>query len=108
MQGSPLQDPKHRPIRVFDWTPTKLTFADGRMFDDPNNQPYVRVWAPSVPPGVEDIFVEACGTTERVQTRPDTFDNIGPLIPITLRCRGTYTTFMCDAKICWFSGRYWR
>jgi hypothetical protein len=108
MQGSPLQDPKHRPIRVFDWTPTKLTFADGRMFDDPNNQPYVRVWAPSVPPGVEDIFVEACGTTERVQTRPDTFDNISPLIPITLRCRGTYTTFMCDPKICWFSGRYWR
>ena len=50
----------------------------------------------------------ACGQTVRVETKPDIYDDIGPLIPIQFVCRGTYTTFMCDAKICWFSGRYWR
>ncbi|HEY5946296.1 MAG TPA: DUF6056 family protein [Kofleriaceae bacterium] len=108
MHDSPLEDPKHRPIRVFDWTPDKLTFVDGRMFDDPSNAPFVRVWAPSVPEHVQDVFVEACGTTTRVETEPDVYDHIGPLIPIHFVCRGTYTTFMCDPNICWFSGRYWR
>jgi hypothetical protein len=108
MAGSPLQDPKRRPIRVFDWTPNSLTFVDGRMFDDPSNAPYVRVWAPSVPANVVDIFVEACGTTTRVETMPDIYEDIGPLIPIKFTCRGTYTTFMCEPDICWFSGRYWR
>lgn len=108
MEGSALADPKRRPIRVFEWTPAKLTFADGRMFDDPSNAPFVRVWAPSVPANVVDVFVEACGQTTRVETRPDIYDDIGPLIPIKFVCRGTYTTFMCDPDICWFSGRYWR
>ena len=108
MADSPLDDPKRRPIRVFEWTPHSLTFVDGRMFDDPNNQPFVRVWAPSVPANVEDVFVEACGTTTKVETKPDIYDDIGPLIPIRLTCRGTYTTFMCQPNLCWFAGRYWR
>lgn len=108
MQGSALQDPKRRPIRVFDWTPTKNTYVDGRMFDDPNHQPYVRVWGPSVPANVVDVFVEGCGTTTRVETARDIWDDIGPLIPITLTCRGTYTAFMCQPDLCWLAGRYWR
>jgi hypothetical protein len=108
MTGSALEDPKRRPIRVFDWTPHKNTYVDGRMFDDKNHQPYVRLWGPSVPDNVVDVFVEGCGVTTRVETTPDIWDNIGPLIPIKLTCRGTYTTFMCQPDLCWYSGRYWR
>ncbi|HTL31583.1 MAG TPA: DUF6056 family protein [Kofleriaceae bacterium] len=105
---SPIEDPLHRPIHVFDWTPDKLTFVDGRMFDDPNGNPNVRVWQPSVPPSVVDVFVEGCGTTQRVELKPDSWDHIGPLIPIDLACPGTFTTVMCQVNQCWFSGRYWR
>lgn len=108
MVESPLVDPKHRPIRVFDWTPHKLTFVDGRMFDDPNGEPYVRIWQPSMPTHVEDVFVEACGETQRVQFVPDTFEGIGPMVPITLACRGTYTAVVCEPDQCWLAGRYWR
>ncbi|MBV8757910.1 MAG: hypothetical protein JO257_11560 [Deltaproteobacteria bacterium] len=108
MADSPFADPKHRPIRVLDWTPAALTFIDGRMFDDPNGQPYVRIWAPSMPAGPTDAYVEACGETRQVRLQDDVFDHIGPMIPIDFVCRGTYTTFVCQPDVCWFAGRYWR
>jgi len=112
--GARFVDPKGRPVRVFEWTPSKLTFVDGRMFDDPNNATYVRVWAPSMPANTTDIYVESCGKTTRVEKRSDVFDefagdyHVGPLIPITLSCRGTHTAYVCDPQQCWFAGRYWR
>jgi hypothetical protein len=108
MVGSRFNDPKRRPIHVFDWTPDKLTFVDGRMFDSPNGQPHVRVWNPSIPTNVVDVYIEACGKTKRVETKDDIWEHVGPLIPITLECRGTFTTFMCEPDQCWLSGRYWR
>jgi hypothetical protein len=106
---SPFQDPKHRPIHVFEWTPYKLRNVDGRMFDDPSGQPYVRIWRPTMPKGDLEVYVEACGTTRRVdELLDDRWDNIGPLIPILLTCRGTHTSFVCEPHQCWMSGRYWR
>lgn len=105
---SGLDDPQHRAVRVFDWTPQKLTFVDGRQYDDPDGRPWVRVWGPSVPEGTEDTYVVSCGHTQRVQAVPDTVEHIGPLIPIALDCRGTFTAYVCDAKVCWLAGRYWR
>jgi hypothetical protein len=61
-----------------------------------------------MPANVVDVFVEACGTTQRVELVPDQWDHIGPLIPIELACRGTFTTVVCQPDQCWFSGRYWR
>ncbi len=106
--GSGLDDPRHRPVHVFDWTPTALTFVDGRQYDDPAGRPWVRVWGPSVPDGVEDAFVVSCGHTTRVTPLPDELDHIGPLIPIALACRGTFTAYLCDPTACWLAGRYWR
>ena len=106
--GSGLDDPQHRAVRVFDWTPSQLTFADGRQYDDHAGAPYVRVWQPSVPADLRDTYVVGCGTTTRVELQDDTEDHIGPLIPIALTCRGTYTAFMCDSSVCWLAGRYWR
>ena len=105
---SGLDDPQHRPVRVFDWTPDALTFADGRQFDDKKGLPFVRVWQPSVPVGLRETFVVGCGTTTRVETQPDEEDHIGPLIPISLACRGTFSAYMCDPDTCWLAGRYWR
>lgn len=106
--GSQLEDPAGRPQRVFEWTPQSLTFVDGRPFDDAAGQPYVRVWAPSMPAQTTDVFVVACGRTWRVEPKPDVEDGVGPMIPIELSCRGTYTAFVCDPKTCWLAGRYWR
>ena len=105
---SGLEDPKHREVRVFDWTPVKLTFVDGRQYDDPAGRPWVRVWKDSVPADTEDAFVVACGHTSRVVAEDDTLEHIGPKLPITLACRGTFTAYLCDAKVCWLAGRYWR
>lgn len=105
---SGLVDPKHRPIHVFDWTPTSLTFVDGRQYDDPDGLPWVRVWGPSVPPAIEDTFVVSCGQTQRVAMQPDEVEHVGFLIPVTLTCRGTYSAYLCDATSCWLGGRYWR
>ena len=103
-----LDDPRHRPVRVFDWTPSKLAFADGRQYDDKIGMPYVRVWQPSVPADLRDTFVVGCGTTARVELQPDEEDHLGPLIPISLACRGTFSAYMCDPDTCWLAGRYWR
>lgn len=108
IEGSGLDDPKHRAVRVFDWTPAKLSFADGRQYDDPAGRPWVRVWGPSVPPGTEDAFVVGCGRTQRVLAEDDLIEHVGPQLPITLDCRGTYTAFLCDPDVCWLAGRYWR
>jgi hypothetical protein len=108
VEGSTLDDPKHRPTRVFEWTPQKLTFVDGRQFDDLAGLPYIRIWAESMPERAIDTFLVACGHTRRVALLPDVEDRIGPLVPITFECRGTYTAFVCDPDVCWFAGRYWR
>jgi hypothetical protein len=105
---SGLDDPMHRPVRVFDWTPRQLTFVDGRHYDDSAGHPWVRVWQPSVPPMTVDTFVVECGRTRRVEMEPDRDEQIGPLVPISLDCRGTFSAFLCDPKVCWFAGRYWR
>ncbi len=106
--GSDLDDPLHRRQRVFDWTPHTLTFVDGRQYDDSAGRPYIRAWAPSVPPDIRDAFVVGCGKTTRVQPLPDREEHVGPLLPVELTCRGTYTAFLCDAQNCWLAGRYWR
>lgn len=105
---SQLEDPRHREVRVFDWTPDKLTFVDGRQFDDLAGHPFIRVWAPSVPANTVDSYIVECGHTVRVKPLPDPEGDIGPLLPIALDCRGTFTAFMCDRDTCWLAGRYWR
>lgn len=108
VQGSAFADPKHRPFHVLDWTPHALVFLDGRQYDDLLGLPYVRVWADSVPADLTDTYAVGCGTTTRVEPQPDREEHVGPLIPITLACRGTYTAVMCTPTACWLAGRYWR
>ena len=106
--GSGLDDPGNRAVRVFDWTPDNLSFVDGRQYDDPSGRPFVRVWEPSMPADATDAFVVSCGHTTRARLQPDVEDHLGPLIPIALDCRGTFTAYLCDPHTCWLAGRYWR
>jgi hypothetical protein len=66
------------------------------------------VWGPSVPDGTKDAYVVECGRTQRVEAEQDTHEHIGPIIPVALECRGTFTAYLCDDKVCWLAGRYWR
>lgn len=107
-EGLGLVDPAHRPLHVFDWTRAKLTFIDGRPYDDRLGRPFLRVWRDSVPPRLSETYVVSCGRTQKVELVPDAEDHLGPLVPLSLDCRGTYTAVMCEPDACWFAGRRFR
>ncbi|MDQ3336690.1 MAG: DUF6056 family protein [Myxococcota bacterium] len=109
VEGANLEDPKQRPIYVLRWTPENgFVFIDGRPDDDELGRPYVRVWEDSVPKNWVDSYVVGCGKTRRVEAVPDERDHIGPMLPITLECKGVYIGFMCEPDKCWLAGKYWR
>jgi hypothetical protein len=104
----PSRRPAPRPLHVIDWTPDKLTFVDGRAYDDSLGRPFLRIWKDSVPPRLTDSYLVACGETRKVELWPDLEEHLGPMVPITVDCRGTYTAVMCEPDACWFAGRrFW-
>lgn len=102
-----LDDPKHRPVRVIDWTPDEATVIEAGPYDDKAGRPFVLAFEESVPEGIVDTYVVGCGRTEHVEPEPNE-DHIGPMVPIDLTCHGTYTVYMCDPAVCWSAGRYWK
>jgi hypothetical protein len=105
--ASEFVDPKHRPFRVVDWTPARVRFLDGRPYDDDYGRPYIRIRKSTVPEHLTDSYVLGCGKTWKVTPQPDD-EGVGPILPLTLECRGTYTGVMCEDDLCWLGGRYWR
>jgi hypothetical protein len=104
-----LDDPKHRPIYVVIWTPEHgFEFVDGRPNDDQLGRAYVRVWKSSIPKNTVESFVLSCGKTKKVEPVPDDEEDIGPMLPVTIDCKGVHTAFMCEPDRCWLVGRYWR
>lgn len=107
--GLDFEDPKGRPLYVIDWTPHDgFKFVDGRPYDDAKTHSFIRVWSGSVPQHLTDSYVVACGRTLRVAPVPDADEHLGPMLPIALDCRGTYTGIMCEPDRCWIAGRHWR
>jgi hypothetical protein len=107
--GTGLDDPKRRPIYVVTWTPKGgFKFVDGRPNDDQLGRPFVRVWSDSIPKNLVDSYMIDCGKTHRVELVPDEEDDIGPMLPVTMDCKGVHTGFMCEPDRCWLVGRYWR
>ena len=100
--------PVRRPVRVLDWTPTQLSFVDGRGYDDRLSRPYIRVWQDSIPPRLTETYVVSCGRTRKVTPERDREDEIGLLVPVSFDCHGVYTAVMCEPDVCWFSGRRYR
>ncbi len=101
-------DPLRRPLHVLDWTPQRLQFVDGRPYDDRLGRPFIRVWEDSVPARLTESWVVGCGKQWKVELWPDVDDQIGPMLPVTLDCRGTFVAVMCEPDVCWSAGRYWR
>jgi hypothetical protein len=109
VEGANLDDPKRRPIYVLRWTPEGgFVFIDGRPDDDELGRPYVRVWEDSVPKNWVDSYVVGCGKTRKVEAVPDERDHVGPMLPVTLECKGVHIGFMCEPDKCWLAGKYWR
>src|SRR5207302_2654725 len=82
-----FDDPKHRPVRVLDWTPAAPTFVEGRPYDDERGEPFIQVWRRTLPKNWVESYVVGCGHTKPVKPQEDL---VGPLLPVTLECRGTY------------------
>ena len=106
--GTGFDDPLHRPIVVVDWTPKGFDFVDGRPFQDASERPFIRIWQDSVPKRLTESYVVACGRTRRIELVPDDEEHVGPMLPISLDCRGIHTAVLCEPDRCWLSGRYWR
>jgi len=105
-EGVAFDDPQHRPIRVFEWTPTGgFTFVDSYVYDDNLSRPNIRIWQSSVPPRANEFYVIGCGHQRRVEPVPDV---VGPMLPIVLECHGVYTAIACEPDRCWLAGRVWK
>ena len=107
-QGLGFADPLHRPLHVLDWTPQRLRFVDGRAYDDHLGRAFIRVWQDSLPPRLTETYLVSCGQTHKIDLVPDVEEGIGPMVPMPLDCRGTYTAVMCEPDACWFAGRRFR
>jgi len=104
-----FDDPLKRPIYVVVWTPENgFTFIDGRPDDDELGRPFIRIWQESVPKNWTESYALDCGKTRKVVPVPDSKSDIGPMLPITLDCKGVHTAIMCEPDRCWLAGRYWR
>ena len=104
--ASGLDDPRHRPVHVLTWTPGAQHFVIGRPWDNDLGHASVQVVRVTMPAGWTDAYVVGCGHSQRVEITEEGPD--GPLVPVTLTCRGTYDAFVCDPDACWLAGRYWR
>ncbi|HET9625499.1 MAG TPA: DUF6056 family protein [Kofleriaceae bacterium] len=106
-EGLGLADARHRPIHVVDWTPGAIRFVDGRTYDV-RGRSYLRVWRDSVPDGVREAYVVACGQTRQVGAWPDFEGPPDLLVPVEPTCRGSYAAVLCTDDACWLSGRrFW-
>jgi hypothetical protein len=103
--NSPLVDPRRRPVRMLDWTPDGPRFVYAEGLEDVDRRPSIHIWIPRAPAGWVDAFLVGCGRTTRIEPERSRDDL---LVPVELDCRGSYTAYLCDPDVCWFSGRFWR
>jgi hypothetical protein len=106
--ADPAQRPSPRPLRVFTWTPGGVTFVDGGGYEDADRQPWIRIWAPTMPVGWTDAYLVGCGRTTPVELGYRSDSQSDPLLALDFACRGSYTAVVCDPEVCWFAGRFWR
>jgi len=104
-RDSPLVDPRRRPVRMLDWTPDGPRFVYAEGLEDVDRRPSIHIWIPRAPAGWVDAFLVGCGRTTRIEPERSRDDL---LVPVELDCRGSYTAYLCDPDVCWFSGRFWR
>lgn len=99
-----FDDPRHRPLVVFDWTPTGSRFVDGEPYDAPLRH-FIRVRRTSLPAHLESTYVIGCGEARHVELVDDGDGNA--LLPVDERyCRGVFTAIACEPTRCWVAGWY--
>lgn len=109
--GLPFVDPHQpaRPVLVVDWTPRdSFQFVDGRPFDDKLGRPHIQIWHKSLPAAATEAYALDCGTTRPIALLDTDENDIGPIAPIDLACRGVHTLLVCEPTRCWLAGRYWK
>ncbi len=96
--------PGDRPAHLVTWHGGRFHVIDARTRNDELGWPYAWIDAEHMPLVPTEIFVQACGTTERgTMSRVDREVRI----PLRYRCAGNHTVYACDAHDCWLAWRFW-
>ena len=64
---------------------------------------YWLVWDKGMPPGVDESYLIACGSTKKAPLH-EAPDGRGWRITVSYECRGRYTQILCSQQECWLGG----
>jgi hypothetical protein len=103
--GLTFDDPKHRPLRVMEWTPKKTTTVDSYPYNDEGGRQFLRTFVDTVPVDTTEVYTVGCMGQRKVAMLPAPQAG-GLLIPIEPGCRRITTAVICEPDVCWVSGRY--
>ncbi|KAB2902107.1 MAG: hypothetical protein F9K40_07940 [Kofleriaceae bacterium] len=105
VEGLDLPERRGRPLIGMRWENGEAMYIDTFVLPDSDMRLYFLALAGTVPPGLTDAYVRACGQTKQVETEREWR---GVRLPYVPWCRGLYMGMACNPTECWLSGVYWR
>ncbi|HUQ04215.1 MAG TPA: DUF6056 family protein [Kofleriaceae bacterium] len=105
IEGLDLPEVRGRPVIGMRWVKGEFTYIDTFLLPDRDMRLFFLALAGTVPPGLTDSYIHACGRTQEVTTVKEWR---GVRLPFVPWCRGLYTGLACNATECWLAGVYWR
>jgi hypothetical protein len=105
VEGLELPERRGRPLIGMRWENGEAKYIDTFVLQDRDMRLFFLALAGTVPPGLTDAYVHACGRTELVKTVTEWR---GVRLPYVPWCRGLYMGMACNTAECWLSGVYWR
>ncbi|MBE7450089.1 MAG: hypothetical protein HS111_14655 [Kofleriaceae bacterium] len=104
-EGLDLPERRGRPLVGMRWADGEAMYIDTFVLLDSDMRMYFLMLAGTVPPGLTDSYVHACGRTVPVETVREWRGTRLPYVPW---CRGLYVGMACNPTECWLAGIYWR
>lgn len=105
VDGLDLPERRGRPLIGMRWENGEAKYIDTFLLQDRDMRLFFLALAGTVPPGLTDAYVRACGQTRPVETVREWR---GVRLPFVPWCRGLYMGLACNPTECWLSGVYWR
>jgi hypothetical protein len=105
VEGLELPERRGRPLVSMRWRDGEATYIDTFVLLDGDMRLFFLLLAGTVPDGMTDAYMSACGRTVPVEPEPEWRGRRLPFVPW---CRGLYHGMACNTDECWLAGVYWR
>ena len=92
-----------RPLLADRWRDGAWSFVNSREKHDDARWPTFMFFAETLPPGLTDSYVVACG-----QARPIQVDRAHLTVSFVPLCGGNHLAILCTPRECWLGGTDWR